>query len=58
MNKKYIQDLKFIRNELKYMINIHNTSNISLLEKYGISKFAYELKIWQFSDRSIFQKLQ
>jgi hypothetical protein len=50
--------LKYIRNELKYMINIHNDENMKIFDKFGISKFAEELRNWEFSDRNIFRKLK
>ena len=58
MNNQYIQDLKFIRNELKFMINIHNDENMKIIEEFGVSKFANELKNWKFTDKSIFEKLK
>jgi hypothetical protein len=58
MNNQYIEDLKYIRNELKYMINIHNDENMKIFDKFGISKFAEELRNWEFSDRNIFRKLK
>jgi hypothetical protein len=58
MNNQYIEDLKYIRNELKYMINIHNDENMNIIDNFGISKFADELRDWEFSDRSIFRKLK
>jgi hypothetical protein len=51
-------DMKYIKNELKFMFNIDDINNLKLIEEYGISKFAEELKIWEFSDRSIFTKLK
>ena len=52
------EDMRFIKNELKFMCNIDDINNLKLIEEYGISKFAEELKIWEFSDRSIFTKLK
>jgi hypothetical protein len=52
------EDMRFIRNELKYMCDINNMHNLALIEEHGISKFAQELRIWEFSDRSIFTKLK
>ena len=58
MNKQYIEDLKFIRNELKFMINIHDDENMKIIQACGVSKFANELRDWNFSDKSIFQNLK
>ena len=58
MNNQYIQDLKFIRNELKFMINIHDDENMQIIEEFGVSKFANELRNWEFTDKSIFEKLK
>jgi hypothetical protein len=58
MNNQYIQDLKFIRNELKFMINIHDDENMKIIEEFGVSKFANELRNWEFTDKSIFEKLK
>jgi hypothetical protein len=58
MNKQYIEDLKFIRNELKFMINIHDDENMKIIHEFGVSKFANELRDWNFSDKSIFQNLK
>ena len=58
MNKQYIEDLKFIRNELKFMINIHDDENMKIIQSFGVSKFANELRDWNFSDKSIFQNLK
>ena len=52
------EDMRFIKNELKYMCDINNMHNLALIEDYGISKFAQELREWEFSDRSIFTKLK
>jgi hypothetical protein len=52
------EDMRFIRNELKYMCDINNIHNLALIEDYGISKFANELRDWNFSDRNIFQQLK
>ncbi|MCX7075178.1 MAG: hypothetical protein NTZ45_00155 [Methylococcales bacterium] len=58
MNKQYIEDLKFIRNELKFMINIHDDENMKVITSFGVSKFAKELRDWNFSDRTIFHQLK
>lgn len=52
------EDMRFIKNELKYMCDINNMHNLALIEDYGISKFADELREWNFSDRTIFHKLK
>ena len=40
------------------MCNIDDINNLKLIEEYGISKFADELREWNFSDRTIFHKLK
>jgi hypothetical protein len=52
------EDMRFIKNELKFMCNIDDINNLKLIEEYGISKFAQELREWEFSDRTIFHKLK
>jgi hypothetical protein len=52
------EDMRFIKNELKYMCDINNMHNLTLIEEYGISKFSDELRDWNFSDRNIFQNLK
>ena len=52
------EDMRFIKNELKYMCDMNDINNLELIEEYGVSKFAEELRKWKFSDRSIFTKLK
>ena len=52
------EDMRFIKNELKYMCDMNDINNLELIEEYGVSKFAEELRIWEFSDRTIFHKLK
>ena len=52
------EDMRFIKNELKYMCDMNNINNLEFIEEYGVSKFAAELRIWEFSDRTIFHKLK
>ena len=58
MNNTDSYDMKYIKNELKFMCNIDDINNLKLIEEYGISKFADELREWNFSDRTIFHKLK
>ena len=50
--------MKFIKNQLHSMCDINNDDNLELIKEYGVSKFAEELRIWEFSDRTIFHKLK
>jgi hypothetical protein len=40
------------------MINIHDDENMKIIEEFGVSKFANELRNWEFTDKSIFEKLK
>ena len=50
--------MKFIKNQLHSMCDINDDDNLELIKEYGVSKFAEELRIWEFSDRTIFHKLK
>jgi hypothetical protein len=58
MNNLDCYDMIFIKNELKYMCDMNDINNLKLIEEFGVSKFAEELRKWKFSDRSIFTKLK
>lgn len=50
--------MKFIKNQLQSMCDINNDDNLELIKKYGVKKFAIELRDWTISDRNIFQQLK
>jgi hypothetical protein len=50
--------MKFIKNQLHSMCDINNDDNLELIKKYGVKKFAIELRDWTISDRNIFQQLK
>jgi hypothetical protein len=37
---------------------MNDINNLKLIEEFGVSKFAEELRKWKFSDRSIFTTLK